>query len=107
MNTEKVVLNGREVDAVDFTSAQPREKAIVDLSTLLRVTSMLKAVPLRQIREDLVSAIRETATLENMVQVIEDEAAFHRSVNLINTYSTASTEPNTVPVETVVPGQIN
>lgn len=60
--------------------------AIVDLNTIKRLAAMLPKANLDEIRSDLIHKLRLCSTLDEHLQVIEEELAFHRSVNMITEY---------------------
>lgn len=77
-------INGKQV--IDFTPDNARELALVDLQVLRRLTDMLGTESFSNIRHSLRQNIMATDNLETLVQVCEDFAAFHRSVNLIQSF---------------------
>lgn len=76
--------NGKQV--IDFTPDNARELALVDLQVLRRLTDMLGKDSFSNIRHSLRQNIMAADNLETLVQVTEDFAAFHRSVNLIQSF---------------------
>ena len=84
-----IEINGKQV--LDFTPDNARELALVDLQVLRRLTDMLGKESFSNIRHSLRESIMKTDNLESLVQVTEDFAAFHRSVNLIQQFSWALT----------------
>lgn len=83
-----IEINGKQV--LDFTPDNARELALVDLKVLRRLTDMLGSESFSNIRHSLRESIMKTDNLETLVQVTEDFAAFHRSVNLIKSFELTS-----------------
>ena len=79
-----IEINGKQV--IDFTPDNARELALVDLQVLRRLTDMLGTESFSNIRHSLRQNIMAADNLETLVQVTEDFAAFHRSVNLIRSF---------------------
>lgn len=80
--------NGKQV--IDFTPDNAREIALVDLKVLRRLTAQFKTSNFERIRHSLRETIMETKDLSTLVDACEDFAAFHRSVNLIQSYQVTS-----------------
>ena len=88
----RIEINGKQV--IDFTPDNAREIALVDLKVLRRLTAMLDVSSFSSIRHSLRGQIMEAENLETLVETCEDFAAFHRSVNLIQSYQdTSNMEP--------------
>ena len=75
-------INGKQV--IDFTPDNAREVALVDLKVLKRLTEKLTSMSVDKIRHSLREQIMSTNDLNSLVEICEDFAAFHRSVNLIH-----------------------
>ena len=83
-----IEINGKQV--IDFTPDNAREIALVDLKVLRRLTEQFKTSSFEKIRHSLREQIMMTDNLETLVERCEDFAAFHRSVNLIQSYQDMS-----------------
>lgn len=81
-------INGKQV--IDFTPDNAREVALVDLKVLRRLTEKLTSMSVDKIRHSLREQIMSTNDLNSLVEICEDFAAFHRSVNLIQSYEVTS-----------------
>jgi len=84
----RIEINGKQV--IDFTPDNAREIALVDLKVLRRLTEQFKTSSFDKIRHSLREQIMMTDNLETLVERCEDFAAFHRSVNLIQSYQDMS-----------------
>lgn len=60
--------------------------AIVDLNTIKRLASLLPSADLTEIKQYFKSRLNATTTLEQYLQVLEEELAFHKSINMITEY---------------------
>jgi hypothetical protein len=80
----RIEINGKQV--IDFTPDNAREIALVDLKVLRRLTEQFKTSSFEKIRHSLREQIMMTDNLETLVEACEDFAAFHRSVNLVQSY---------------------
>jgi len=76
-----VEINGAQV--VDVTPDHHRELALVDLEVLNKLTELLPSVDLYEISKGLGAKIVSARSIEHLVKVCDDFAAFHRTVNLI------------------------
>lgn len=83
-----IEINGKQV--IDFTPDNAREIALVDLKVLRRLTEKLTTMSVDKIRHSLREQIMSTNELSTLVEICEDFAAFHRSVNLIQSYEVTS-----------------
>lgn len=77
---------GHEVSAAVLTPDLEGELALVYASTIKRLAEYLPSVPLSSIKRGLQAEIANAETLEDMMNVIEDELKFHKSVRMINAY---------------------
>jgi hypothetical protein len=84
----RIEINGKQV--IDFTPDNAIEIALVDLKVLKRLTEQFKTSSFDKIRHSLREQIMMTDNLETLVERCEDFAAFHRSVNLIQSYQDMS-----------------
>jgi hypothetical protein len=74
-------INGAQV--VDVTPDHHRELALVDLEVLNKLTELLPIGDLYEIKKGLKEKIVSARSIEAIVKVCDDFAAFHRTVNLI------------------------
>ena len=87
MKTEvKTLQINDETEAVILVPELSGELAIVYLETLQRITRRLNSVPFGTLKQDLINSISPCSNLEELVDVMEDEIKFHKSVNMINEY---------------------
>jgi hypothetical protein len=85
----RIEINGKQV--IDFTPDNTREIALVDLKVLKRLTEQfLTTKSFDKVRHSLRERIMMADNLETLVERCEDFAAFHRSVNLIQSYQDMS-----------------
>lgn len=92
--------NGSSMKLPVFNSIDiNRPMAIVDLEVIKRLAEGLNSVPLSKIKHKLIESITNNAhSLTMLVQLLEDEVAFHRSINLITEYKADNLLP-APPVE--------
>lgn len=64
---------------------QSRQAAIIDFSVLQRIIAHLPQVDLYTIRGRFMDKLKDTDSIEQYIQVVEDELAFHKTVNVIRT----------------------
>lgn len=93
MNTTIQLPNGRT--AINFVPEDSKELCIVPLSMIKRLTENLKNLSFEEIKRHTISKMIETKSLKPMVEYMEDEITFHRTVNLIEKYEPAN-EPEPV-----------
>jgi len=67
-----------------LTPDYERPLAIVDLAVIKRLASYLPKANLYDIRMAFISELQNVDSISEYVKVIEEELAFHKSVNLIN-----------------------
>lgn len=92
MNTQSnttvntVQVNGKEV--LDFTPQSTSQSAIVPLSVIQKLASLLHNDSLTNIKREMIEVLDETSvnTMEKYVQILQDEVDFHTTVNLLNMY---------------------
>ena len=100
-----IEINGKQV--IDFTPDNAREIALVDLKVLRRLTAQFKTSNFERIRHSLREQIMSTNDLNSLVEICEDFAAFHRSVNLIQSYEVTSSMDSCEEPEVRVVGHID
>ena len=74
-------------DAVVLVPENSGPLAVVDLGVLKRLTSLLPSVSFAKILQDLHDAIETKSNVKDLVELLEAEVAFHKSVNLIAEYN--------------------
>ena len=74
-------LNGEQV--ADLTPNHERPLALVDLEVLGKLTDLLKTTDLFSVKRAFRSLINDTNSIEEYVNVLDAEVAFHKTVNLI------------------------
>jgi len=86
-NVEKVSinLNGAEMKVTNLSPQSERELAIVDLTVLQRLASYLPKADLYGIKNRLKNEISDVTDMAGFVALLEEELAFHKTVNLITT----------------------
>lgn len=67
--------NGKE--ALNLVPEHQGKLAIVDLGTIQRLAKSLVKSPFRELKEELITAIDNTQSLEDMCNVMAEELAFH------------------------------
>lgn len=72
--------------AVLLTPKFTGKMAVVDLKTIKRLAALLPRASFNQIKNNMIDVIRDTENLEQFVSVLEEELAFHMSINLITEY---------------------
>lgn len=83
--------------ATSFVPELTGELAIVHLSVLQRITARLNKAAFVSIRAQFMEDIEKSNDLKEMVEIAEEEVAFHRSVNLIQQY-TEDMKTTTAPI---------
>ena len=75
---------------MDLTPDMNRALALVDLEVLIKLSSYLGKASIRTIKHDLVEELRNVSpstgdkgALQKLVEICEEFAAFHKTVNLI------------------------
>lgn len=78
-----ISVNGEEMINLS-PDLNDRKKAIVDLAVIKRLAKLLPKADARDIISNMRERLRDIYTLEDYVEILKDEVAFHESVNLIN-----------------------
>lgn len=86
-NVITIEQNGVKKEIISFVPEITEQMALVDLNVLKRITSYLPKVDFFDIKHKVIDQLRATEKLEDFVDIMADEVAFHRSVNLITTYN--------------------
>lgn len=84
---EQVLSSANGENIVSFVPENSRAIAIVDLKVLKKLVKQLPSVPLTTIKNALANEILDTDTLNELMELLEDEIAFHKSVNDIQEFS--------------------
>lgn len=87
MNHNKTITLPSGEIAVVLTPEFKGAKAIVDLDVIKRLAKMLPLEHFGNVRRDLVTQIEGSNNLPEMLDIIESELAFHKSVNMITEYT--------------------
>jgi hypothetical protein len=84
MNIEYVEIKGQQVAVLvpEITNTL----ALVDVNVIKRLASMLPRTNLSDTKDALYTAVRRCSTIQEYVNVLKDEVAFHESVNIITQY---------------------
>ena len=69
-----------------------RPLAIVDLSTIQRLASLLPKANFDEIKRTIIHTLREKESLDDLTTFMEEEVAFHKSINIITQYKPDTTE---------------
>ena len=94
MEYQTIIRNGDEESIPAFVPQLEGELAIVHLDVLQKLASLLPSASVGDIRSNLVSDIRNSYDLKEMVERCKEFVAFHETVNLITTY-----DPEVMPSE--------
>lgn len=91
--------NGK--NAINMSPESTQQLAIVNLSVIQRLAKLLPKANFNDIRAEVIFNMRKIdedseTSLAQLIQLMEDEVAFHRSVNLIAEYNKSVEEPQTV-----------
>lgn len=98
-NTGKatVTINGKTQEVLSFIPELGNGKlAVVDIEVLKRITGYLPQIDFSAYKKEIMSSIVATESLEEVVEFMEREISFHKTVNLIQ-------EVELVEVDTVSP----
>lgn len=79
-----VEINGKQV--IDFTPQSTRPQALVDFDVVKRLAALLPTSSFDEIKNMVISNIRITNDLPEMINVMQGEIAFQQTVNLLNEY---------------------
>jgi len=81
-----VQVNGKEV--LDFTPQSTSQLAIVPLSVIQKLASLLDTQSLYGIKQEMAIVLNnsEINTIEQYVKVLQEEIDFHNTVNLLTSY---------------------
>jgi post-segregation antitoxin (ccd killing protein) len=87
--------------AISFVGEDSSPKAIVHLSTLLRLAELLPKAKLKDILDNMARVLealnyKKDATIEEYVEILRDELAFHESVNIIKEFKMPTLTTETV-----------
>lgn len=77
-----ITINGSEV--INLLPENARQGALVDMSTLKRLTDLLPEQSFYGVKQNVSNLILQTQSVEEMCDVMADELAFQHTVNVIN-----------------------
>jgi hypothetical protein len=83
----KFVTIGENKEAVLLVPEIEGQLAIVHLATIKRLATYLPQVHISEIKDEMREHISHCRNLEEYVQLLENELAFHKSINLITSYT--------------------
>lgn len=86
-------LNGTNTEVMNLVPTLEGELAIVNLSVIQRLARLLPSANFRDISLSMVLAIEKTESMKEYVALLEDELAFHTTVNLITTIGKEDVQP--------------
>lgn len=89
-NVETIISQADGKNVISFVPDNSRSIAIVDLKVLLKLVTQLPSVPLDKIKEALIHEMQDTLNIEEYIALLEEEIAFHKSVNLIEEHNTSN-----------------
>lgn len=78
-------LNGVSQDVLNLVPSLEGELAIVNLSVIQRLAELLSTSDLWEIKKRFKSRVSDVCKMADFVALLEEEIAFHKSVNLITT----------------------
>ena len=85
MENKIIEVNGAQV--IDLTPNHDRPLALVDFETIKRLSHFLPHAKFQDIKRDTIFMIEHSETLEDYVRVLDAEVAFHKTVNLLQSYN--------------------
>jgi len=83
-NSKFVDVNGAQV--LDLTPNHDRALALVDFEIVKRLSSYLPIGDLYDVKRDMINSIHQAETLEDYLKLLEEEVAFHRTINLLQSF---------------------
>ena len=89
-------LNGTDTDVINLSPQSERELALVDLTVIQRLASLLPKADIWCIKDNFISRIKDTSNMEEFVTELAEELAFQTSVNLITTMTMKEIHPEPV-----------
>ena len=78
-------LNGAEMNVINLSPQSERELALVDLTVIQRLATLLPKADIWCIKDNFITRIKDTSNMEEFVKELTEELAFQTSVNLITT----------------------
>lgn len=76
--------NGQEAFDL-FNHESQGQAAIVDVAVIKRLAMLLPNVSFNTIRRSIMEDIEQTGNINELVKLMEEETAFHRTVNILTT----------------------
>ena len=87
MEYQTIIRNGDEETIPAFVPQLEGDLAIVHLDVLQKLASMLPSASVGELKNSLISNIRNSYELEDVVNRCKEFVAFHETVNLIAKYN--------------------
>jgi hypothetical protein len=84
MENKIIEVNGAQV--IDLTPNHDRPLALVDFAIVKKLSHFLPQADFQDIKRDTIFMIEHSETLEDYIKVLEEEVAFHKTVNLLQTF---------------------
>lgn len=104
MNTQdKFITLPNDLTAVNLCPSLDGKLAVVHLNVITRLAKLLPKVNFEDSKFHFCEALSRTSTLEDFVGMMSDEIAFHKTVNLINTFEFPVDEEDSRYTEYKVP----
>lgn len=85
-----LTVEGKQV--ISFLPENTRMGALVDLAVLQRIARYLPNVDIYTLKDRFISKVHDCQSLEDLITLMEDETAFHKTVNQINVVNLEETE---------------
>lgn len=76
-----IMVEGKQV--INLLPENTRQAALVDMKTLGRLAALLPQVSLFEVKRAIIDKISDSNTMEEFIEVLNTELAFHTTVNLI------------------------
>jgi len=93
-NRVNITHNGQEISALNLLpNLDSQEIAVVDFGVLQRLAMLLPKANIWDIKDNFISRIKHTDTMEEFVRELEEELTFQTSVNLITTIGKEDIHP--------------
>lgn len=84
LHTIELPDGGKIIDMVS-NRVPGQQVAMVDFGTILRLAQLLPTADLDTIKRQFTEALDRTNTMEHYVFVLNEELAFHKTINLLQT----------------------
>lgn len=90
METKFINVNGAQV--ADLTPNHDRALALVDFAIVKRLSMYLPTADLWTVKQEMMRFIEYCDTLEDYIKGLEEEVAFHKTVNLLQSFNLQDAE---------------